>query len=443
MEKWIVGTRLDFAPGPTAWHGLSVADFPTLEMAWCLMTAFILFFFHWGIYRFFVHGLQSTQLRCCLALALATSYVSAIPYLHPLRPYWIRELSALQSQLFAWKVLEMALYRGQQPLLDGFWRFLLFDVLILRPEKLILPDHWNVAIQLPRASAPARLSDGSGDGSAGDPRPQHQIDGLQPPPSSEDQRRNSDECTTENAQERHLAEFCIKPGVVTQQACLTEAETVEAAGGRVNASDRCDSAVQQQASCTVSCITQGGNNGIGDGSSGCSSCSSSSSSGITRGTTGSEGGCSMGGDGCNDGGQDNAAMRRGAIARLVAISKAVVVRLRMAGAKSWGPMLDFLSAYIGCEAINAYLMHRRAEDILEAPLPVQAWLCACFATTLYLHLNYFFYATEMLWIMGFALVCGCQVDRWEPLFDSPGKSTSPSDLWKKRYAVRLCPTCKH
>ncbi|GIL80313.1 hypothetical protein Vretimale_12061 [Volvox reticuliferus] len=488
----MLGTRLDFTSGPTAWHGLSLVDVPPLETAWCFAVAFLIFILHWAIYRFFLHGLRSYPLRCFLAGVLVISYILAVSYFHPCRPYWIRELSVMLSQLFAWKVADMALLRYEEPLPYGFLSWLLFDVLVLRPPLLVLPHTFHLTNPSTTPAVPENLTTATttsqhpsaqlhrrrrSDGvrrrthhhrsihpSAGDSMRRGQPDELPlqlpppPPPAAAEHlawrcRRN--ECTTAKVPKPQLTQSCTKPPVVALTASLSPA--VVAAGGaavavvsssrrrrRVSATASGDFSVRQQANDKMPYIAKERSDGIGDGSSGV--CSSRSSNGgarvgssdtyssITSSSTGSEGGCSIGGDGCSGGGGGDAAKSRGTITMVTPTSKAAgIERFRMAVAASWGPMRDFLWTYNACEAINAFLMHRRSEDILEAPLPVQVWLSACFATTLYLHLSYFFYSMEMLWLIGFALGYGCQVGRWGPLFNSPTQSTSPVDFWNNRW----------
>ncbi|KAG2422083.1 hypothetical protein HXX76_016290 [Chlamydomonas incerta] len=75
----------------------------------------------------------------------------------------------------------------------------------------------------------------------------------------------------------------------------------------------------------------------------------------------------------------------------------------------------------------------RLEGILAAPYPQQVLLSCCFAAALYCHLSYFFFSMEMLWLAGFALAAGVRLPRWQPLFDSPQRSTSPVDFWNNRW----------
>ncbi|GLC70520.1 hypothetical protein PLESTF_001979000 [Pleodorina starrii] len=517
FREWLAGTRLDLAPGPTPWHGLSLIDYHPLETTWCFSATITIFLVHWAVYRRCVHSVASKPLRCFLAAALTASYLLAVLYLHPWQPYWIRELSVMLSQLFAWKVADMALLRYGQPLpYGGFWSWILFDVLVLRPPALVLPcRNGAVAVAVAAAplgppaqppvhtalEAPRRASDGPAggqrhggrDGAAARRRPEptaaaavaaQRTSGTAP----------SSECTAETARRRRRP---LAAGTATDRERVeaTAAHRVPATargkvatgsgGGGVGGGTGAAAAgvvaedmngkaregggdeVQRRpgargglGGCNSNNLRAqppgdsrqtlqgkkapcGGSSAHGRSSSSRSRCSSSSSSSCSSNTSSnssgpshssvSEGSCD-GRDGCADpvercGRGDPGGGRYTAAGVVVAVS----ARTRLAAAVVWAPLLDFLWYYNACEAVNAYLMHRHTDDILAAPLLVQAWLSACFATALYFHLQYFFYSMEMLWVVGFAVAGGVRCERWAPLFNCPERSTSPLDFWNNRW----------
>lgn len=89
---------------PDDWEGLGVLDYPALHTARCFGTGIAIFLVHWSLYHGLVHNLSSRALCNSLSAALIVSYHLCVIKLHPWNPYWIRELSVMLAQLYAWKV---------------------------------------------------------------------------------------------------------------------------------------------------------------------------------------------------------------------------------------------------------------------------------------------------------------------------------------------------
>ncbi|PNH08183.1 hypothetical protein TSOC_005272 [Tetrabaena socialis] len=267
--------------------------------------------------------------------------------------------------------------------LPAFWGFILFDVLVLRPPALELPYGMGT-------TAPPQQ-----DGDVGQQ--------LQPPMEGQDQQTGP-----------------------RQRGKGPEVGQVETPGGGAGGGGAAD--------CSVG---EGGAEGprraiqvtVIAGTSGRGAARGAASGRHTPRRM--DGRAAIGSSNSGSGG--DALLAAAAAAASAVLPSSGLGRLRLAAAASLGPLLDFVVCYNACEAINAYLMPRRAEDVLAAPLVVQAFLSTCFATALYFHLRYFFHSMEMLWAAGFALVLGRRVARWQPLFDSPERSTSPVDFWNNRY----------
>lgn len=110
----ILGAFLDYVPlspqfigepgAPTAWHGAALNDYHAFHTARCLATGFAIFVVHCYMYVKIIHGQPSAALRLALTTLSTGAYFAAVLRLHPWQPYWIRELSVMLAQLYAWKV---------------------------------------------------------------------------------------------------------------------------------------------------------------------------------------------------------------------------------------------------------------------------------------------------------------------------------------------------
>ncbi|GFR51607.1 hypothetical protein Agub_g14031 [Astrephomene gubernaculifera] len=427
QRTWMQFTRLDAEPGPTDWHGRSILDYPLLLTVRCFATGIAIFLAHWSAYVRFVHSVRSTTLRCLLAAASTISYLLCVLYLHPWQPYWIRELSVMLAQLFAWKIADLVLLRREEPLSYGFWGFILYDVLVLRPKALVLPY-------------------GSSDNSSckGQEQLKH---------GSENESMVGAEATADQLEKKkqRLSKNGSVPATKPNADIASSAGncTASSGSGGLGLKHRWR-AVQAGAPSAVRTSAGSGDPHAEGGyrnSKGDTSCvnSSSRSNACTNGTGAAPAASRVAvpivADGSSAAAVASPTCHRACglgstgttAAGKVAVARSLLLRLRLAVVVCWRPLVDMFVSYNACEAANAYLMHRPAEDVLAAPLLVQAWLSCCFAAALYFHLSYFFYSMELLWLAGFALAGGLRAERWEPLFRSPHLSESPVDFWNNRW----------
>jgi len=83
-----------------------------------------------------------------------------------------------------------------------------------------------------------------------------------------------------------------------------------------------------------------------------------------------------------------------------------------------------------CEALNAILMQHDKADVLEAPYWYNCLMSVTLASTLYLHLSYFFNSMKFVGV----LFLDHEPDaEWPHLFQSPWLSSSPSEFWNYRW----------
>ncbi|KAG2488400.1 hypothetical protein HYH03_013084 [Edaphochlamys debaryana] len=326
-------------------------------------------------------------MRCAAAAALTVSYFLSVLCLHPWQPYWIRELSVMLVQLYAWKVFDLVLFRHGESL-RPFGAFLLCDVLVLRPPALVLPPAEGGGAAA--AVAIVQATGGKGREARKAAADAAAAKAQAPAATGMEGRRKSP-----------------WPGLRTPEGADLSPRTVMLGG----AGGGCKALLSGSTSAgSLTCATAGG-----------------TASRHSSAAASDDGSAAAGKDpaACGSAAETAGSRQRGLWE--------AAGRLRLAAVVVVGPLHDFLWTYNVCEALNAYLMHRRGEDILAAPLLAQVWLSCCFAGALFFHLRYFFHSMEMLWLAGFALASGARLPRWQPLFNWVGLATSPEDFWNRRW----------
>ncbi|PNW83708.1 hypothetical protein CHLRE_05g240050v5 [Chlamydomonas reinhardtii] len=402
-----------------------------------------------------IHGQPSAALRLALTTLSTGAYFAAVLRLHPWQPYWIRELSVMLAQLYAWKATDLALLRHGEPL-RRFWPFLLFDVLVLRPPALVLPGSSSSSADSGSgsSSSSAGSSDSCSSSRNGAGETGATADGTGAARGGEKERCQPGVRRRRHGQPNVPLGSSVRALEFAAGATATAVDPATVAPAAIAGSPQAvalGAAKAKLGGGEQSHAHSSGRRRAGDdpfqklpagavGSQAATAAAASAAAATSEAAAAATRAPAAGAAAAAGAAGAAAAPRQGAALRgpsrqpgAAAAAVGVLPRLRLAARVVAGPLLDFARAYCCCEAANAYLMHRRPEDVLGAQYLTQVLLSCCFATALYCHLSYFFHSMEMLWLAGFALAGGHELPRWAPLFNAPYCSSSPVDFWNNRW----------